>query len=194
MKADSISRHVSATSTTLESDQIWMNQSWGQTSDYLLKWQTTILPGRSGLSNNCPHKLWQVLWKRLIHGSHDGWGEAQVGEAAAAAVLFVCFFSGKIPALHLVPCGCGLGKRHSNAFVTQQGGNCKRFLDNCAFVPLPGGYWASQEPNNTPESDLEQAPESGSTAQPTVLNGQVICIKITVQLLCCCSWIEAELK
>lgn len=61
------------------------------------------------------------------------------------------FVSGKIPVLHWVPCGCGLGKRHSNAFVTQRGGNCKRFLHNSAFVPLPGGYWASQEPNNTPK-------------------------------------------
>lgn len=80
------------------------------------------------------------------------------------------FVSGKIPPLHWDPCGCGLGKRHSNALVTQRRGNCKCFLHNCAFVPLPGGYWASQEPNNTPEL-FEQTSEGGSTAQPTVYRG-----------------------
>lgn len=125
---------------------------------------------------------------------------AEVKLKLGRLLLLLCclcvFFSGKIPALHLVPCGCGLGKRHSNAFVTQQGGNCKRFLDNCAFVPLPGGYWASQEPNNTPESDLEQAPGSGSRAQPTVLNGCVTC-RVFKSLYSLCGAVhgnEAELK
>lgn len=51
--------------------------------------------------------------------------------------------------LHCVPCGCGLGERHSNAFVTQEGGNCRSFLHNCAFVPLPGGYQANIKSNKT---------------------------------------------
>lgn len=62
-----------------------------------------------------------------------------------SASRLMCFsVSGKIPPLRRVPCGCGLGGRHSNVFVTQERGNCKRFLHNCASVPLPGGSWASQ--------------------------------------------------
>lgn len=48
-----------------------------------------------------------------------------------------------------VPCGCGLGERHSNAFVTQERGNCKSFLHNCVFVPLPGGYQAANKTSTT---------------------------------------------
>lgn len=83
------------------------------------------------------------------------------------------FVSGKIPALHRVPCGCGLGERHSNAFVTQEGGNCKSFLHNCAFVPLPGGYRASQAVNKT-LTTWKWGAGRRATAQPNGWKGYFI--------------------
>lgn len=47
-------------------------------------------------------------------------------------------------------------------FVTQEGGNCRSFLHNCAFVPLPGGYRASLWANKT----WTGVKEDGATAQP----------------------------
>lgn len=90
-------------------------------------------------------KKWQVPLRRdSFMGGIWATAQAHRPRLLCSTSCLMCFsVSGKIPVLRPVPCGCGLGERHSNVFVTQEGGNCKCFLHNCAFVPLPGGSRAS---------------------------------------------------
>lgn len=106
--------------------------------------------------------------------THSLEGSGQRPRPLGSASHLMCLsVSGKIPALRRVPCGCGLGGRHSNVFVTQERGNCKRFLHNCAFVPLPGGSRASQassETRLTQRCDAEVQEHSAEAGGGTTLN------------------------
>lgn len=154
--ADSTCIHnFTVTSTTFRIRSDLKTKISVQTGPYPLKQQKNRHP-RAGWDCHCPLSVPINCDRCCKRGSFMEAIAAKVKLLVRRLLLLLLpclcvFVSGKIPVLHWVPCGCGLGKRHSNAFVTQWGGNCKRFLHNCAFVPLPGGYWASQEPSNTLE-------------------------------------------
>lgn len=100
-------------------------------------------------------------------------GGIRPSDAASLNLCTVNVFSvsGKIPVLLRLPCGCGLGERHSNPFVTQERGNCKSFLHNCVFVPLPGGYQAANKTSTTWTGVWEEVRQHYLEAERGTLSG-----------------------